>query len=154
MSSKKFYQSKKFIELQNKWYDKLTDSGFSDIEYLDQKTGQGQSTPYLESSLNHFRHLRASDISNMLEYFTLASQFLNDHKFPTKLHKFMWGLYCENISYRKMIPIIKARGFKFVPSIYWISIKINELKSIFKQYQLAQPSEDESLEDFIASNRS
>ena len=122
--SGKFYQSKKFIALQNTWYKKLSQAGFSDLEWTDSKTGQGHSTPFLSPSIVSFR---SSYSVTTQKYYEICRRFLQHGKFKSRLHKYVWELYCDGISYRKMIPKIKARGFKKVPSIFWISVKVNEM---------------------------
>ena len=119
-----------FIKLQNEWYDKLAESGFSDLEWLDKNSGSGQSSPFLRHNSIKSRHLSGKDIQNRAEYFLGASQFAQDYKFPTILHKFVWRLYIEGISYRNMIPIIEKKNYKKykTPSIFWLSIHKNKLK--------------------------
>lgn len=150
--SKKFYQSKEFIELQNKWYDKLTATGFSDLEWLDKNTGLGQNSPFLRGSTTKFKHLDTSELKKRAEYFTAALDFSRQHNFKTLLHKYTWELYCEGVSYRKMIPMFRRRGFKFVPSIFWISTELNKLKKHFQLWQLKQPNEVETTAEFMESN--
>lgn len=153
MSTPKFYRTKKFIETQNEWYDRLTSSGFSDLEWLDQKTGRGQSTPFLKDSCSKFRHLDVADLTDRVEYFQLAQDFTSSHKFSSRLHKFIWHLYTQGVSYRNMIPMIRSRGFKYVPSIFWISTHLTKLKRAFILWQLDQPDKPETLAQFMEDNR-
>jgi hypothetical protein len=142
MGKKKYYRTKEFIKLQNKWYDKLSKKNFSDLEWLDKKSGSGQSSPFLRDSLSKFKHLEASELTISASYFSDASAFTSLHKFPSKLHKFMWSMFAEGVSYRLMIPQIASRGFKHVPSIFWISIELNKIKRDFWLWQVSQDNLD------------
>lgn len=153
MVKKKYYRTEEFIKIQNEWYEKLSKAGFSDLEWLDKNTGLGQSTPFLKGNERKFKHLDASELSQTSEYFVQASQFAQLHKFSTKLHKYIWQLFAEGVSYRKMIPRIRSRRFKYVPSIFWISVELNKLKRDFWLWQLSQPDEPETLEQFLCDNR-
>ena len=155
MTDKKKIKKEKFIKLQNKWYAKLSKSGFVDLEWYCQKTGQGHSSPFLRDSLNKFKHLEASELVQTAKYFIDAQAFTSHHTFPSRLHKFMWEMFASGLSYRKMIPEITSRGFKHVPSIFWISIELNKLKQDFWAWQVSQDDEGdgESLSDFIELNR-
>jgi hypothetical protein len=149
--SVKFNRTKRFIELQKLWYSKLTQSGFSDLEHLDQKNGLGEYSPYLKKPLQKFNHLHPSDVSERLEYFSAAQDFSSDHDFPTILHKFIWDQYVSGVSYRNMVPIIEQNRFKSV-SIFWISTEIAKLKQSFTAWQVLQDDAAETLEDFMQSN--
>lgn len=154
-TEKKYWHTKEFIKLQNEWYDKLTKNGFRDLEWLDKKTGQGHSTPFLKDSLSVFKHLYDAEVQN---HFENCRAYLAHGKFPTRLHKFIWKLYCDGVSYRKMLPKIKARRFKKQPSIFWISVEINKLRLSMARFILEQPDEASedltSLHKFIEANDS
>jgi len=148
-------QKEKIKKLRNKWYAKLSSTGFVDLEWYCLKTGQGHSSPFLRDSLSKFKHLRASDLVQTAKYFIDAQAFTEHYKFPSRLHRFMWEMFASGLSYRKMIPEIASRGFKHVPSIFWISTELNKLKQHFWSWQASQADEDdiESLSDFIEQNR-
>lgn len=152
--SYKIKSREEFIELQNKWYSKLSKTGFVDLEWLDKNSGYGQNSPFLRTSLSKFKHLSPSELKNHSEYFIGATQFLEDYKFPSALHKFVWQCYCDGVSYRDMLPKIASRNFKKQPSIFWISIELNKLKKAYELWQLQQPEEPESLAKFIEDNDS
>lgn len=152
--TRKYWDTKDFKKLQAKWYAKLKDLHFSDIEYYSKNADSGFSTLNSQVLPYNIKHLSHLEFKNTLEYFNHAAHFANLHKFPSRLHKFVWELYVEGISYRKMQPLIKARGFKHIPSIFWISTKLQELRVQFKKYTNTLEDPEQGLHDFIASNRS
>ena len=149
----KYYRSKHFIELQNEWYTKLSVSGFNDLEYLDKNTGLGSDTPYLKGSLNKFKALSPSQVSDRLEYFSSAQDFTDSHNFKTLLHKLIWDEYTKGTTYREMIRIADENRFKSV-SVFWISTELAKLKQAFSLWQLDQADDAETIDQFIQSNSS
>lgn len=154
MNKKKYYKTKEFAKIQAKWYKKLSKSGFVDLEWTDKNSGAGHSTPFLRKSLNKFKHLHSSELLEKASYFVAAAAWADCHKFPTRLHQFIWECYAEGLSYRNMQAEIKSRGYKKQPSLFWISTHLNQLKSEFALWYAEtyeQPKED--LESFMRSNR-
>ena len=149
----KYYKTEEFKKLQNEWYDKLDNSGFEDLEWLDKDSGFGQNSGFLKKSLKKFNKLTKKDLADKNIYFSLAKDFAQDYKFKSRLHKYIWELYIEGIAYRKMIPKIKSRNFKHVPSIYWISTHLSDIKVDFRKWQMEQPDEEESYDTFLRNNR-
>lgn len=145
-------EREEFIKLQNIWYEKLAKSGFSDLEWLDKNSGKGQNSPFLRQKLQKFKHLSASELSNRAKFFIGALQFSQDYKFPSRLHKYVWQLYSEGISYRDMIPLIRRRNFKHVPSIHWISIHLDRLRQAYEAWQLSQPDDLPTTADLMKAN--
>jgi hypothetical protein len=147
-----YYKTKEFIKLQNKWYDKLSKKGFHDLEWLDTLSGAGHSTPFLRKSLNKFKQLDNDTIKKSVEYYSAAQDFASHYEFPSKLHKRIWLLFADGISYRKMIPIIKSFGYKHIPSIFWISIHLNKMKKDFWIWQYDQTQDEDTWDSFIRDN--
>lgn len=78
----KYYHTKQFIKLQNKWYDKLRKSGYDDIEFLNKQTGRGQDSPYLSSTKNRSTYkIRKKYSSASSAYYRLSSIFLAHGEF-------------------------------------------------------------------------
>jgi hypothetical protein len=147
----KYYRTKRFIDLQNVWYDKLILSGFNDLEHLDQNTGLGADTPYLRRPLSKFHNLTPSDVSQRLEYFSAAQDFTDSHNFTTLLHKLIWTEYTKGTTQREIIRIADENRFKSI-SIFWVSTELAKLKKAFSLWQLDQPDTDQTLDEFIQSN--
>ena len=152
MLSNRNKKTKEFIRLQKKWYKKLAKSGFSDLEWTDEKTAKGQNTPYLRKSLNKFKHLTPEKFEEVSEFYSRAPDFASQHNFPTERHKFTWQLHIEGYSYRDSIEILTAEGFK-PPSVFWISDHLTKLKKAYVTWLAEQPEEPETLADFMANNR-
>ena len=150
--SRKYYRTDEFIKTQNIWYKKLADSGFADLEWLDKKSGAGHATPFLRDSLWKYRNIGAFEASQTLEYYNAAQEFSQVFTFPSKLHKFVWSLHAEGLSYRRIADKCRTRAFKHKPSIFWISIHIRKLKQEMFYWLADQDQPEETWEDFIASN--
>lgn len=105
--------SKQFKTLQDKWYKKLKDSGFEDIEQ-DETYLKRSSTNFLSSNFNYDTSHTVQDIVNKIElkteYFRRARHFLNDHKFKNKTQKYIWAEHSEGVSHRTITEALKARG--------------------------------------------
>ena len=141
-----------FKKLQAKWYKKLSKNGFEDLECYSPKTLQCPNTPYLRRCSSEYANLSSPDALQKLEYYQDASAFYHEHKFPSRLHKFVWLMHTQEISYRKMQSRIHSRGFKKTPSLFWISVHLNKMKKAFIAWRLSRPEAPETLEDFIESN--
>lgn len=75
--SKAFYETKEFLDLRDQWYAKLKESGFDDLEVIDQTTRQpgpllrGVSPGDLGRSEHRMRYREANE-----EYYRLARQYV------------------------------------------------------------------------------
>ena len=91
-----------FRALQQKWYKKLEQSGFKDIE--DEK---GRLKVYSGIGLSEDLPLPVSrtDYSSKLykesqaEYYRLAGQYLYDKKFKSPRDKQVWALHTQGLSF-------------------------------------------------------
>lgn len=87
----KFYQTKKFKKLQDRWYKKLDKSGFDDIEYDEEKLS--------EYSVRFLRHphyvweLKAA-------YYTMCETFLNNYQFDSLHEKSIWEDHVKGLGTR------------------------------------------------------
>lgn len=127
----KFYDTEEFRKLQNKWYDKLQKSGFSDLEWLDKNSGKGQNSPFLTVSIEYLRKIHNLETET---YFRLSRAFLHDYDFKTLHFYHLWKLHSEGLTYRQIIPKLN-KIMKKKRSIFWISTHVNRLKKImFKMY--------------------
>lgn len=82
--------------LQAKWYKKLKDTGFNDIEddkgrLINWSGRQLQDDLVQVTSKGSYRASEA-------EYYRLASQYLHEKKFPSKAHKTIWALHAEGLT--------------------------------------------------------
>jgi hypothetical protein len=97
--------------LQKKWYQKLKNSGFKDIEDAQGNITDGSGMlNYLGTGevdynqLNVGKNLKYPYSSlawkrSQAEYYRLASQCLHDKAFRSKRHKKIWGLHANGMTY-------------------------------------------------------
>ncbi len=100
-----------FKKLKKLWYDKLKASGFHDIE--------SNSRQFSGGSLNwkfNSEWTKAYPQQAKLDYYSLATQFLNMHKFPSKVHEVIWAYHSEGISIRSIVNLLKDAGVMNRPS--------------------------------------
>lgn len=91
-------------KLQNIWYRKLKSSGFKDIE--------GDYDIAITSgvlSIKRFQDRNSYDsFKNKERYYQLAGHFLHENTFDSDLHKNIWELHSEGLSYRDISEKIKV----------------------------------------------
>lgn len=81
--------------LQKKWYKKLRDEGFVDIEHpIHQHTESRYSTWYIPIKY------APETIEATQRYYELAGQLLFEYKFKTPKDKKIWALHSAGISYK------------------------------------------------------
>lgn len=102
--------SKEFLELQTKWYKKLEDSGFSDIEQNDDNPGKvgGNLKKWSKSLL---ANIEKTPFEDKQRYFELAGHFLYDHEFADATEKRIWELHSQGYSLREIVRAIKKKKF-------------------------------------------
>lgn len=91
-----------YEELRTKWYKKLKDKGFVDIEHN-------------EWFHNHDRFHSKKFLSTYKqkeEYFQLAQDFLNIYKFDKKIEEVIWEYHVNGLTIRNIAEILKRLGYK------------------------------------------
>lgn len=88
---KKFYETPEFLRTQKKWYAKLKDEGFQDIEATKSTRGVTRSGDDSRTVLPQ---------ASVSEYYRLARAFLHDYTFKDNKHWHMWLLHSEGLSIR------------------------------------------------------
>ena len=101
--------SSEFRALQKKWYGKLKDTGFEDIEQDPTDEG-GPLERWAASSLR--AKFDATKYSAKEEYYRLAGQFLYSHEFETGLEKDIWALHSEGVSVRHTVLRLKKKYWR------------------------------------------
>lgn len=81
------FKTKQFLELQKKWYAKLKDSGFKDIE-------QGDKLLRHDGDWFH-KHIVTLKYRSTQEFYTQCEQYLSKFKSKGKQHKRIWQLFSE-----------------------------------------------------------
>lgn len=86
----KFFQTHSFKALKDKWYGRLKEKGFTDIE---------RDEEYLQSPSTRFSRGENLDYDKSKEeYYRLAGHFLHDHRFVNDTERRVWELHSNGMS--------------------------------------------------------
>lgn len=88
-----FWQTRSFLKLQKKWYDKLAKEGFKDIE-------NNQSHLHLETA--NFK-----DFEAVQAFYNQISRYQQYGKFDTTDEALIWALFVDGQSLRKIGRLVK-----------------------------------------------
>jgi hypothetical protein len=111
-------------KLTAEWAQKLIDSGFSDIERED-----GHFV-YRDSSMIDYRN---KNWEAQAEYFYLASDFLNVHKFKSNLERIIWEYHANGLSVVDIAETLsKVRRNKIGRMTVWRILK--KLQPLMKKH--------------------
>ncbi len=96
------FKTKKFKDLQAKWYKKLADKGFEDIE----------DNKYEEPKLKAYHYLRFKTLepdvhAARAKYYENCRGVLVNHRFKRALDRRIWELHTEGLSLREIETEIK-----------------------------------------------
>jgi len=91
-----------FAQLQKKWYKKLKDEGFDDIEHSSGELRGRRSG--VDSDYSIRDPIKRAAIE---EYYYLAYHFLNDNNFETEIDRIIWTYHTEGISIRNISKLLK-----------------------------------------------
>lgn len=137
--------NKDLTALKKEWYNKLKETGFDDIEHSNGSLKQLHSSKFLSdhngsASIEHTQHFN----KYKAEYYRLATHFLNDHKFESKVEKFIWHLHSEGVSTRDIVSRLSDLGVK---KTRWpVRVVVYNLRNtMFERYKnerLEEESED------------
>ena len=97
-----------YKKLRKLWYKKLKESGFVDVEYFGTRS---KDDWFVNGTLNQkFRqtHLEQHSLKGKQEYYQMASDFLNAHRFDAEIDKAIWNYHAEGISIRKIAKILNS----------------------------------------------
>jgi hypothetical protein len=106
-SSKKKQTKAELISL---WYKKLKQSGFEDLEWLDNKTGLGQNTPHLKRSSARILQKYSAETA---QHYNICSQYRQYHTFKCRRDEFCIDLYIQGIPYREIIKRARVKGTNY-----------------------------------------
>lgn len=128
---KKFYETRQFLKVLDKWYKKLEKVGFEDAEYLDDNN---QPTCFLSSTGNTIGRSSTEPTirEDVLEYYQLCTHWqhhitkhdmkpLLTKKVSEDVVKKIWSLYCDGLPYAKIYTALnkkkKTVGLKKIKKI-------------------------------------
>lgn len=99
------FRTPEFLELKNKWYKKLEDKGFKDVEQDEDHLKQWHS-----SYFKHPSHVISFEAKE--EYYRLAGQFTYEHKFKNKTESFIWQQHSDGVTMPKIVDKFRKKGIK------------------------------------------
>lgn len=98
------FRTRKFKRLQKKWYSKLEDLGFDEIEDTD------SPREFLKSWHNHhFQNIDPLVIEFNKEYYDQARSALHTYRFETKKEEKIWELHADGLSLREIAAKLKIK---------------------------------------------
>lgn len=113
-----------FKQLQAKWYKKLKDSGFDDVEkneiYLKKYSYVADCTP---------------DVWNAkVYYYQIAEHFLNTHTFKSPIERIIWEYHTNGISVRNISKLLKDAKVRVYKKTAVCEITQKLRKQMFEEY--------------------
>ena len=113
------------------WYKKLKDEGFEDIEQDEDTLKSWSSTHFNKKGFSP--EYRMSKI----EYYQMATNFLNDYTFESNLDKIIWEYHAEAISTRDIAKLLTAAKIKKKMSHWPVFCVIKRLEEAMKRMYLS-----------------
>jgi hypothetical protein len=128
----------RFKAEQRKWYSKLAKhkdpaypKGFTDLEWVDYKTGKGQNSDYLRRSTNSGRPWRPEKA----EFFRLVRNFVTHYEFKTKRDRVAMELLSEGYSFRRILKHLRRyNGYR--KSLYSLFYYLHDLLKACQTFNL------------------
>lgn len=115
--------NKEYQKLKKLWYKKLAKSGFRDVE-------QDEDNLKLWSS----RFARVPVLLGRQDYYIMATNFLTDYEFQSKIDEAIWAYHTEGISYRNIAKLLKKARVRKT-GIVKICNKVQALqKAMYEMY--------------------
>lgn len=98
--------TREFLALQKKWYAKLRDKGFRDIEVMD-RDGSMDSPMLLDTASS----IAANFDESREEYYRLARAFVFEADFQSAIARHIWTLHADGVTYRAIVKSLPKNGF-------------------------------------------
>lgn len=102
-------RSKTFKDLQAKWYSKLKNEGFDDLEY---RSGKFRLRLKHDTMDNIVQNFNADEINERRTYFSYASTFLYKNKFLNEKERLIWARHCEGSTALETSAFLKSRHYR------------------------------------------
>lgn len=133
-----WYARDAFIKTQAKWYAKLKQKNFHDIEYKRKKGFIGTISPtQIPCEVTKYR---SKQHLNLEYYYDLCLDYLHRTTFDSKLEYLVWEQHCNGLSYRQIERELK-RLRKKPRSIHTVHRIVNKHLSLMKSQALQRSSE-------------
>ncbi len=121
--------SSNYRELKKKWYAKLKNSGFEDIERNEDLLKRPSSVVF-----GDYRKI-AFGIAKF-EYYQMAARFLNEHDFKNNRERIIWEYHANGISIRNIVKLLKKVRIKTYRRAVWNII--TRLRATMKDQYMVQ----------------
>lgn len=133
----KFNETDEFKRLNKEWSKKLKKSGFKDAE-----DSFGNLNKWSGQALLERTERDGVSVTARVEYFRLATHFLLEHKFESRLDKRAWELHADGVSIRDIVKRLK----RYYPGLYRdkVHILITKLKTIMVDKYKASIEQEEN----------
>lgn len=99
------FKTPKFKKLQSKWYGKLKDKGFEDIEQDETRLKKWSETFFKKGNLNQSN---ISVVEAKYNYYSMCRQFLGEYKFKNKSERKMFEMHSEGLGVRVIAVELKT----------------------------------------------
>lgn len=137
------WETDEFKRLQNEWYQRLSDSGFEEIE----NTKNGALKEWSVTRINRMCKRQATGTLYLVsretrQYYRSAQWLLDLYSFESIRDKKIWELHCEGLSTRQIASQIGTVGYCTV------SLRIKKLREIFLKVETIQSVKMVSIRDF------
>lgn len=122
-----FWKDQKFIALKNKWYQKLKDSGFKEIE----TTTASKDFLINWESTRFYKDYTPDEVQEHLAYFRMCDDFYWHYaSWKDSLERKIWYLHSQGHSRRKIAVTLQQQKIKISDS--YVQIILARLKLIMK----------------------
>jgi hypothetical protein len=108
MPRQKFWQTQKFKELQKKWEEKLTESGFKDIEHSSGNLKLKTSSGYR----NHKCMMSQEEIDAKSEYYRVLGQRHHEEIYTDPVAFYVMDRKADGVSVVQIMKELKEQGLK------------------------------------------
>lgn len=136
----KFYQTKKFKQLNAKWADKIAKDkqpdgkpAFKDIEH-DEDTLSAYSSRYLKYP-TYVWDLKSA-------YYSLCESFLQKYEFESNYERIVWEYHTNGLGVREIAKILRKLKYR-KKGQFPVWKTVHRLESIMKQTYLSDEEPDE-----------
>jgi hypothetical protein len=126
MQPKKKSELTEYDKLRAIWYKKLEEEGFEDIESDENNLKIWSAT--------RFASKKSQDVSQGKEaYYYMATHFLNDYPFESKVEKLIWEYHADGHSVKDIVIILKKRRFKKL--LQWSAVNRTAVNTIINRLE-------------------
>src|SRR5216683_5209918 len=100
-----WHKTAKFKQLQSKWYKKLKDKGFEDIEQDETRLKKWSETYFTKGNLSQSHPVA---VNAKLDYYNMCRSFVENHSFKNKTEKRMFEMHAEGTGIRVIAKELKT----------------------------------------------